>query len=86
MKTVKRTVKSFIDQNTTYVSIALVIIMLGGVWKASAIAANVQQNTDKLETVPTKTEFETLQDDIEEIKESLKELNQYILNQKTITP
>jgi hypothetical protein len=69
----------------TLMPLGLVVTIVGGVWMAAQTDKQVSINTEdiaKIQTsiqgLPTRSEFNTMKEDVKEIKLSLREINAYL--------
>lgn len=69
----------------TLVPIGLVVTIIGGVWVAAQMDKQVDINTgdivklqSSIQGLPTRSEFNTMREDVKEIKLSIREINAYL--------
>lgn len=78
--------KSFLDKNNTYISIGILLVMLGGTWIAAGVANQAEANQQAIRDLsmsitntPTRAEFDALKDDVKEIKAGINKITDYII-------
>lgn len=78
--------KSFLDKNNTYISIGILLVMLGGTWVAAGVAKQAEANQEAIRDLsisitntPSRVEFEDLKDDVKEIKNGINKITEYII-------